>query len=95
MRSSFLVKPLRGRKLWVWFAAIYLALLLVSHGIRRLQPDPWPAPPRLHSLTLSAAPGNGGPADIRYVDTRPGAVPDEPVVLLIHGSPAPASMVFD
>jgi pimeloyl-ACP methyl ester carboxylesterase/membrane protein DedA with SNARE-associated domain len=83
----------RRRRFWVAVAGCYLLLLSVSHVLRQTQPDPWPAPAGVSSAVLREV-GGDGEVTVRYVDTRPEAPPGDPVILLIHGSPAPASRVF-
>jgi pimeloyl-ACP methyl ester carboxylesterase/membrane protein DedA with SNARE-associated domain len=91
------------RRRWLVGAVVaYLVLLAVSHVVRLRQPDPWPAPPGLHSIDLPADPSDSHIGDrpatagvvIRYIDTRPDALPETPVVLLIHGGAAAASSAF-
>jgi pimeloyl-ACP methyl ester carboxylesterase/membrane protein DedA with SNARE-associated domain len=92
----------RRRRWLVRSVVLYLALLAISHVVRLRQPDPWPAPPALHSIDLSPNPSDAHPKDrqttgevvIRYIDTRPDALPERPAVLLIHGSPVAASSAF-
>ncbi len=93
---------IRRRRWLVGSLVLYLVLLAISHGVRLRQPDPWPAPPALHSIDLPPHPSDAHPKDgqttgevvIRYIDTRPDAAPETPVVLLIHGSPVAASSAF-
>jgi membrane protein DedA with SNARE-associated domain/pimeloyl-ACP methyl ester carboxylesterase len=84
-----------------WAAGLllgYIVLLIISQSIRLLQDDPWAAPGTLASVTFPSGKtikGNRIPATvIRYFDTAPNALPEQPVILLIHGSPMAASSVF-
>jgi pimeloyl-ACP methyl ester carboxylesterase/membrane protein DedA with SNARE-associated domain len=82
---------------WVLLIAAYMSLLALSHGIRLHQPDPFPAPPHLKSLVLPSAPqaeNDAAPLTIRYLDLNDTKDSHRPVVLLIHGSPLPASRAF-
>ncbi len=79
--------PLRIR-----IAGIYLLLLAISHAIRLFLPDPWPAPDSFKTLNLPSQ--HGQHVSIRYTDSAPDANPGQPIILLIHGSPAPASHVM-
>lgn len=72
----------------------YIALLTISHVIRWQQPDPWPAPPSLKTISIPSNEDSDGPLIIRYLDTQPHASPEKPVILLIHGSPMASSSVF-
>lgn len=87
------------RKKWaVGLLLGYIVLLLISQSVRLLQDDPWPAPEALASVMLSSektVQGKNKPAmQIRYFDTAPHALPDQPVILLLHGSPMAGSRVF-
>ena len=89
------VKPFHRR--WSFrLGMVYLALLVISHGYRALQPDPWPAPAGWQTLaeTPEDPTDSDGTVHMRYLDTRPSAGPDGRVFLLIHGSPLPASSAF-
>jgi membrane protein DedA with SNARE-associated domain/pimeloyl-ACP methyl ester carboxylesterase len=85
----------------LWGSLFYLLLLGLSHLVRAGQPDPYSAPEGLHTITLKrgSQQGQGGqtapPVVIRYIDTDPLADARRPVILLVHGSPAPASAVFN
>ncbi len=77
---------------------VYALALLISHAVRARQPDPWTPPDTLFSVTLPLSQNQPGEEQtgpvIRYIDTAPNADAEKPVVLLIHGSPMPASNVF-
>ncbi len=77
--------------------AVYLCLLAVSHFIRARNPDPRPLPPDMQAVTVRQFDGHtrtDKPVVMAYQDTQPHAGAHTPVILLIHGSPAPASAVF-
>ncbi len=74
-----------------WVLVAYLVLLAASHGVRRLEP---PAPPSLAALStieVSAATGTKLLPSKVLVAYRewapPGAGPETPVLVLLHGSP--------
>ncbi len=82
---------------WIRVAVGYIVLLAVSHAVRLYQPDPRPLPSGLHSIRLPAGARDsktGKATVMRYIDTRPDAPPETPVVLLVHGSPVAASRAF-
>ena len=72
---------------------VYLALLMISHAYRAVQPDPGPAPAGWRTLAVESGDTTDGRKDVKicYLDTRPAADPDQPAILLIHGSPLAAS----
>lgn len=87
------------RKKWVLGLLLgYLVLLLISQSVRLFQDDPWPATQGLKSLNLplvkTGQDENGPETVLRYFDTAPDALPEQPVILLIHGSPMAGSSVF-
>lgn len=113
----------RRRVFWA-----YVVLLVLSHGVRWLQPEPAADPTSLapntvlepdtvlepntgsalsfqrHSVELPAVTGptasvvdasDGSTVQLSYLEWRPAADPEAPVVLLLHGSPGSASNFLD
>ncbi|NNG01050.1 MAG: alpha/beta fold hydrolase [Desulfobacteraceae bacterium] len=85
------------KRRWIFWIAIYVLLLGLSHTVRMAAPDtPRPADGQ-HSIALQSygdQETGDSPVHIRYIDTQPGASENETIILLLHGSPMAAVTVF-
>jgi pimeloyl-ACP methyl ester carboxylesterase/membrane protein DedA with SNARE-associated domain len=78
------------RSLALGLIAAYLALLAVSHGVRRLpprHPDPQDGERIAELRPVPDAGESRDPVFVSYLDLAPGDDPRSPVVLLLHGTP--------
>jgi pimeloyl-ACP methyl ester carboxylesterase/membrane protein DedA with SNARE-associated domain len=81
---------------WRRYVLFYLLLVAISNAILMAKPDPGPADPGQQSVLLKGdkqTPLSDSEIKIRYIDTgdRQSSATQQPVLLLIHGSPLAAS----
>jgi pimeloyl-ACP methyl ester carboxylesterase/membrane protein DedA with SNARE-associated domain len=75
----------------------YLILLLISHVVRRFQPDFNPRPDQITTTVLEVNGVKVGtrPVQISYVDSHPDdSTGQRPVIVLLHGSPMASSSLM-